>query len=440
MPILLLLLAVVLGLLSGTGVLRSANTHSSHTRAVETGSESSAAESTLVVDHRGIRNEKLCAILEQYPRSADEFLSFESGTVSALCEPYVGSDRAALDQCGDAGKDPYVSQFTWATRTDMEKRGRGNLFLDPQLRPQLKHLKPKVESIRKVSSEFCCGLDQDCWEAMKRVEVSLCDPAEDPNVPDPCVFGGSYRMPGVGYSNIFQLVYAQSRDETGAEESEAGNESEIQKIAARNLTRRQIENLLDHTSENLKKTLIPLSGRIVLSSYVPKSSGIRALEPILQHEFGHACSMVKMQLAALKPQDDTGHKLRALEWLDRTKDRCQPDLELPSGYIDFWESLGETREFAVCLERLALKNQNQEVDRFCEDLCPGHYLEESVGIAFSLLIGDLKGRASSVYPQTCRHVRDGQHPMVSDIVDCLAQNSTRFRSRMRRSYGCQSSR
>jgi hypothetical protein len=148
--------------------------------------------------------------------------------------------------------------------------------------------------------------------------------------------------------------------------------------------------------------------------------------------------MIRMQLAATSGADPGSlvRASRAVQWLNHVKDRCDSNLKLPDAYYDFWESLGETREFAQCLYRLTEVNQKNQVDRACDRLCPGHYLEESVGIAFSLLNGDLRGNSDSVFPNTCDHVRDGQHPMVSDVVDCLARYSPRFRARVGAAYGC----
>ncbi|MEK7356342.1 MAG: hypothetical protein AAB250_07825, partial [Bdellovibrionota bacterium] len=102
-----------------------------------------------------------------------------------------------------------------------------------------------------------------------------------------------------------------------------------------------------------------------------------------------------------------------------------------------WTSIGESRELAQCLADITTLNQKGAIDKTCNGLCAGHYLEESLGIAFSLLLGDLSGKPSSVFPNTCDHVRDGQHPLVSDVVDCLAQASPRFRDKIKSTYGCE---
>jgi len=242
-------------------------------------------------------------------------------------------------------------------------------------------------------------------------------------------------MPGEGYAAIFQAIHR----EYDSEGSQA-----FRRLAERNLTSQEL--LDEKTPEALN------SGNIVLSSYISKSVGIAGIEPVMLHELGHACSMIRMQnwamdgqknnpshalTSGLAPAERMLRALRATKWLDSARDRCNPELELPEAYFDFWQAVGETRGFAGCLYQLAADNQKQLIDRACPGLCPGHYLEESVGIAFSLLLGDLKGQADSVFPNTCDHVRDGQHPMVSDVADCLMQNSPRFRARMGAAYHCQ---
>lgn len=314
------------------------------------------------------------------------------------------------------------SAFTWATRNELAKKGKGNLYTDPDLQQQLPKLLRRVDEIRASATQLCCGPDQDCQKAMARVDVSLCKPNDDPDRPDPCVFGGSYRMGGDGYASIFRAVRRTYSSEEGRE---------FRQVAEKNLSRSEL-------SGGTTLPAGPVSGTIVLSSYVSKEVGAASLEPVIAHEFGHACSMIKMQHASIAGRNpmNMSRALRAVHWLDRARSRCQADLELPDAYEDFWESVGETRGLAQCLRNLTVANQKQMVDRPCNGLCPGHYLEESVGIAFSMLLGDLSGAPGAVFPNTCDHVRDGQHPMVSDVAECLVQNSPRFRDRLKKSYGC----
>ena len=205
--------------------------------------------------------------------------------------------------------------------------------------------------------------------------------------------------------------------------------NEIKKIAQKNLPFRMPASIANQGAKELPR------GSIVLSSYVSRDLGVKALEPVILHEFGHACSMVKMQNAAIDGESLQKAK-RATVWLDEAKLRCKADLVPPEAYYDFWESIGETRELASCLKDLAVLNQKQAIDRPCKNICPGHYLEESVGIAFSLLTGDLEGKVESVFPNTCDHTRDAQHPMVADVVECLTQNSQHFREKLKRTYAC----
>ena len=378
----------------------------------------------------------VCEALKTYPHIGIEKLSFESNDISPLCKPFVKLQRHDLDRCGDTVRDPYTSHFTWSSRNDMAKKGKVNLY-DPEMRPELNQLLRHVENLRQSASQLCCGSDLSCHRMMNDVQVTVCRPSSDPNVPDPCVFGGSYKMSGDGYSAIFRSI---DRVHDG------DSETEFRKLALKNLT----------TPEQLnpmKPGDSAPNGSITLSSYVNKAQGTSGLDPVILHEFGHACSMIKMKQAALAPlpqhvdqhadhhdqMDASAKALRAVQWLDRARSRCQADLELPEAYYDFWESVGESRSLAACLYKLTSDNQKQQIDRPCPQLCAGHYLEESVGIAFSLLLGDLSGIPSAVFPVTCDHVRDGQHPMVSDVVDCLAQNSPRFRERMKQAYACSGS-
>lgn len=361
----------------------------------------------------------ICDALNNYPKASND-LSFHTSTISAMCKPFVKQARAELDRCGVKNLDPYTSSYTWPSRNQLSKRGKGNLYMDPSLKTDLERLPAKIEEVRNKATNLCCGPDDvACREGMAKVEVEVCKPNANPDEPDPCVFGGSFHMAGSAYRSIFEVI---------SKVKGTGDVAEMRKIAQRNLSQTR-----SPASDEA------LHGKITLSSYVPLSSGIAATEPVLLHEFGHACSMVRMRDTAVnQPSGQEGAKraMRATEWIDSARRRCSADFKTPDATYDFWSDLGENRELAQCLNDLAGLNQRKEIDKPCNGLCPGHYIEESVGIAFTLLLGELKDGPESVLPNTCDHVRDGQHPLVSDVVECFAQHSPRFRDRVRKAYGC----
>lgn len=359
----------------------------------------------------------VCHALAQYPKLQGE-LSFHANVVSNICQPFIKYSRPELDRCGDQKSDPYLSKFTWPSRNEMARRGKVNVIADASYASRLPEMLKRAESLRSRATDLCCGPDDlKCRDAMAAVKFEVCKPSNDPNQPDPCVFGGTYRMPGAGYDSIFRAI-ARQRGE--------GVASQLRSIAS--------VNLLGRPSASGEPTGVA-SGSITLSSYVSLENGSASADPVILHELGHACSMVKMQTASLD-MTNSQRALRATQWIDSAKKRCDPNFKIPAAVDDFWQSVGESRELSSCLTDLAVSNQKKLIDKPCNGLCPGHYLEESVGIAFSLLLGDLDGSASAVFPNTCDHVRDGQHPMVSDVAECLMQHSPRFRSRMAKAYGC----
>lgn len=364
------------------------------------------------------QQQQVCDALKQYPKASSELLSFRTQTLSSICQPFVRQSRPELDRCGAKGVDPYASLYTWPSRAELASK-KGNLYTDEPLKPQLDRLKLKIEEMRIKAANVCCGSDSSCRAGMAQVEFEICQPKSDPNEPDPCVFGGSFHMPGSAYDSIFTAI----KNVKGS-----GVADELRSVASKNLSGRQARTTASRA---------PM-GRITLSSYVPLSEGIDAAEPVIAHELGHACSMVKMKNAAVNTSTPQAAQkaLRAAKWLDSAKKRCNADFELPEASFDFWESMGESRELATCLNDIAIVNQKQAVDKPCNGLCVGHYLEESVGVAFSLLVGDLNGSPNAVFPNTCDHVRDAQHPLVSDVAECLAQYSPRFRERLSQAYSC----
>lgn len=384
-----------------------------------------------------VKRLRVCSILREYPKAAGEKLAFESGKIGGLCQPFVRGTRASLDRCGEAGTDPYTlvssgmhshatERAIWPSRNQMYSKGKINLLADPAHQTQLPRFYRRIETIRTAAAETCCGDDVQCKAAMNRVDVSVCQPKDDPEASDPCVFGGTFEMAGRNYAAIFAGLSRMYR---------SGDTMELGAIASKNLPMVDPNRL--HTAME-PSDFAPLGGRIILTSYVPKSQGARALEPTLHHEFGHACSMIRMQTAAASgvSSESRAKALRAVKWLDQVKRRCDLGADLPEAYYDFWETMGESRGLASCLFKLTDLNRKGEIDKPCDGVCPGHYLEEAVGVAFSMLNGDVSGLAESVYPNTCDHMRDRQHPMVSDVVECLAQHSPRFRKKVASAYGC----
>jgi hypothetical protein len=363
----------------------------------------------------------VCEAIKNYPKQNASDMSFKTGSISNVCKPFVRQARGELDRCGSKDLDPYTSHYTWPSRNQLSKKGKGNLFLDPELKSELDRLPAKIEAIRNKATDLCCGPgDTLCRTGMAKVEVEVCKPSTDPTQPDPCVFGGSFHMPGSAYRSIFEVV-AKAKGEGAA--------TEMRSIALRNLSR----------GSRAPAAANDENGKITLSSYVPFSTGIAAAEPVLLHEFGHACSMVRMRDTAMSPPlgvEGLKKAMRATEWIDSARKRCDANFKIPDATFDFWNDIGESRELAQCINDLAGANQRNEIDKPCNGLCPGHYVEEAVGIAFSLMLGELKDGPASILPNTCDHVRDGQHPLVSDIVECFAQHSPKFRERVKTAYGC----
>ncbi len=383
---------------------------------------------------------RVCQEIRSYPRKSTDKLSFEIGEISPLCKPFVKGSRGTLDRCGDPADRfdeestttssytwPSRSSYTWPSHDEMLKKGRLNLFSDKSLEPEIPKLNLRIEEIRTQATNLCCGDDVACRAGMAGVEVSVCKPPTDGSISDPCVHGGAFEMAGRNYTSIFAAIQSRyTKDE----------DSEFRAITTKNLPLR----MRGPTAAGEPLTA-PLGGKIVLTSYVRKDLGVAGLEPTLFHEFGHACTMVKMQVQAQSgvTPEVRGKALNALKWFDGVKNRCAKDTSSQeAAYADFWESIGETRELAACFAKITDLNRKEVLDKPCNGICPGHYMEETVGVAFSLLTGDLTGRADSVFPNTCDHMRDRQHPMVADVMECLAQHSPRFRTRLIEAYGCES--
>ncbi len=419
---------------------------------------------------------KICPILDAFPHG--QKLSFESGEITGLCRPFVQKKRHELDRCGDLRKDPFsatsattTSGFTWPSRKEMYQRGHVNLIRDADLRFERDRLFREAENVRRSMSQLCCADNKSCLQAMEKVEVVMCVPNPAADQADPCVFGGRFEMPGQEYSHFYenlwrhhaakgnldllQRIESQLRREnrhslmaslvTSAGTGQVGaptvppDSSTASRALVGTTLNRSASALATSSAVDENSSFQPRSGKIILTSYIPQDRGITALLPTLHHEFGHACSMIRMQQMAASDEGPDAHKKveHALQWFSGVHHRCGRNLVVADAYYDFWESLGESRELASCLIKIAKLNQEGRLDQSCQEICPGHYLEESAGIALSLLNGDLSGAPGSVFPATCDHVRDAQHPLVADVVECLAEHSARFRQRLSHAQGCE---
>lgn len=331
--------------------------------------------------------------------------------------------RGSLDRCGDVNADVFASRSTWPSPRELKTRGKIDLNA-PENSELRRRWDARVAGIKDESADFCCGTDRECRDSLARNEISLCRSVAGEDEPDRCAFGGSYDVPGRAYRSLFGHLLGIHAGEAALRALVVAGPFRPA-VAART------------GADGTEGAMYPMPGKITLTNYVDRKKGIAALEPTLRHELGHACVMTRMQLSAARggSEDGRARAERALRWLNSVKRRCLPTAALPDAYDDFWEDLGEDRGLSRCLTKIAELNRDGKVDGKCAGLCPGHYLEEATGIAFSLLTGPVRG-PGSVFPATCSHIRDVQHPMVADVVECLGRHSPRFRAKTAAAYGC----
>jgi len=329
------------------------------------------------------------AALENRPMYA-----FERGEIAPLCRPFMDLTRAHLDMCEPDPTQNLIVQnrrrvAPFIETTSTEPRGLPSQMgasesakaSMPSL-PTASSWNLVVERARNSAAQLCCADDRRCVSAMNQVSVKVSLRTST---------DGSFEVSGSSYRRI--------------------NESWAQ--------------LSSNSSPSTPPEL--QVGRILISDAVANGSRRDSLEPVLLHEFGHACTLIRMQTRA---------SAKSQEWFRLVSRRCDQNAPLAQAYIDYWQDLGESKELGQCLQRLVELNRDRKIDRSCSRLCPGHYLEEASASAFALLAGDLGGRRESVFPNQCDHQRDPEHPLVSDVVECLSHHSARFRSRIASVYQC----
>lgn len=251
------------------------------------------------------------------------------------------------------------------------------------------------EKIRNRMAGVCCAGETACLSAMRAVRVTSCvsEADQNPKLVDPCAdVNGEYLMSNVEKRELQEFTLGKPRDRV-------------------------------------------LSGGIVLSPYVFASGNSVAAEATVRHELGHACTVIRRQISALKGAENA---MNASESLDaQMSGSCNGSFVNDTAYVGVFNgaSADAGEKVLSCLKVQTKKSLEPKSTVFFEETCEGFKLEE--GIAEGLSIAGTQNLIPNGYPNRfCRATPSRQHMASAEVLACLLNNDPRLRAKFRSSLGC----
>jgi hypothetical protein len=281
----------------------------------------------------------------------------------------------------------------------------------------------QTDDIREGSAKACCGTDSDCLSAMRGVRVSVCSsPADqDPSQPDPCeAVGGSYNL-----TTKENAVMALTMKDSVTLFS-TGLPSQTSKVIE------EARALLGGTSMLLEA--YPATGEIVLSPYVTSRGEPISEMGTLRHEFGHACSFIKRQIAA-KPGKSRARE-NAMSFFMRRGTSCELDPDVhKAAYGSLLKETGASRDVEACLLDLARQSTVETSSAYIPNSCQLNKIEEATAEAFAFYT--LPIMPDSFPDRACSRLPSTKHPASVDVFTCVIKADARKRREFAGKYRCE---
>lgn len=376
-----------------------------------------------------------CDAINEYPRPENVALAFLGGPENKMCSHYFRTynfNRSDLNFC-EKPQSRYNEAHTPLSEEQMAGKGQVSIFKSKgeELKKQQQDVFRLAEKAKHEVAFSCCKKDIACYKSMLGVKVSICEPPDDPNVPDYCSDDATYQVSIGQRVEIFATI-----QENYSSSKHVNQNDEIKKIKERidpsfgSFTGKLVTNLARSNGS------YPVSGEVVLSPYSGQSNSVASLN----HEFNHACDYIKAQQLAIngeeKPKEAYWATERLVASFFNTEDRCKDSTEVKEYFRTLWTNLGESKDLALCLEKNIESTSEPGKPRYCKKLCKGVQLLESFGVARE--IASLNEHSlSSIYPaKACFGVLDERHPMHMDVLECLAQYSPSFNKQFKRVFNC----
>ena len=285
-------------------------------------------------------------------------------------------------------------------------------------------LNTEIQEARSQSATTCCGTNADCLRLMNSVRVQWCSSdATRAGYGTPDLSGGA--------------TMSDECIENGTYYSCSSEENELRWRAISNVY--LSDGTIDTNAVAQLRGHYPFTpGGITLGPYITSAGDFRTKVRVIGHEFGHACSQIKRQIAINEGNTTFISQMRASMLKSSS---CNLTTSTRAAYLNLFGNAGISTASSSCLMGVADKATQM---RFrapaqpCENGCPRAFVEENIADWQSMMALDESRWIPTVVPGFCNYLRDAQHPWSWDVMACFVQTPS-FADKIKRSSGCRTS-
>jgi|GEM_PF-5167819 len=364
-------------------------------------------------------DKNLCSVIEDWAKGNPD--KFDTRNPYGLCAPTWKSTTPVWmkPEVMEAQKVYGTADFKPQPRADWLK-DHMRMVLSPEAKTQILN---QALDVREKTAQACCGTDSECLAAVRKVRVSVCEsPADqDPSLPDPCeANGGQFSLSTVEQATVLtQMQYSFGVGRYG--------------------TPAEVQRVISEAKETLRQNIsfgsaFPASGEIRLSPFGHLDGAPLSEIQTLRHEFGHACSFIKRQIASEigKPHAEDA----AMSFYQRyTADCGLHESRGLNAYGPLLKSAGAGAHVMPCLLNLAEQSTDQISSAYFPGSCELSKIEEATAEAFSMLNSDI---VPDDYPhRACSRLPSKLHPASTDVFTCLVKADAGFRKKLESKLRCE---
>ena len=344
--------------------------------------------------------------------------------------------------------DRFDSTYTHPSENENRKKGlvslTGNQLnsMDEKTKEKLINIKSALFNMAKeVQTELakqCCGVEnKKCKDRLLNIGISMCKSPHNSTEKDFCSEGTSYFIFNTFGDQVSAI--AQLRKLLVSIQKNELNKTEFDIIIEKFKTE------LNHDEKQwdsvIKKfTDIP-PGYINISPYVniqDMEGTLKKARTVFTHEFSHGCDRIlnEQQVSNYKNNSNAFYALTSAIQSYGLETKCKLANSHKNYYRNLWQSLGESINLAICFEKITEETKNKESKSYCPNACASDFFAESFAMGYEMLSFKEEFQPNFYPDRICHGVQDSKHPRSSDILECLAQHSPRFRQRFRDVFSC----
>ena len=284
------------------------------------------------------------------------------------------SKRSDLDVCGDSSEDVYEESYPQHSIRFMEEVNKPAYVLASEDEKEIFLAKAKI--IQAEVGGYCCGDNSDCLTRFGSAEAYICEPPSDIDANDECT-----KKQGSADTYLW----------------------------------------------------------VKLSPYVLKDGRAwHTTNSTIYHEFGHICSFVWAEQFSRDSTKTPLVRAGALRSIDDTYDNdnkkyCEFNDEMKAFYTELMNQQMSNSNLTQCAIKIAEQRKSD-----CDVACVSSNMEE-IFAEMTYHLNDVK--AIRFYPEIvpneyCTIPGDKEHPIWTDVLECMLSHSGKFRARLIEEMGC----